>query len=112
MSGGYVDDEESRYSDGTIVYTGEGGQKGGRQVADQKEERGNAALIRSCDSGKPIRLLRGGSLKGGGAEYYYDGLFKCTEYTYEASKVGPKVYKFTLEPIANESIYRSRHIAK
>jgi hypothetical protein len=112
MSGGYVDDEESGDSDGRLIYTGEGGQKEGRQVADQKEERGNAALMQSYASGEPIRLLRGGPIKGGGAEYYYDGLFKCTGYTYEASKDGPKVYKFTLEPIADESICESRRIAK
>eukprot|EP00550_Attheya_septentrionalis_P001403 CAMPEP_0198288370 /NCGR_PEP_ID=MMETSP1449-20131203/6877_1 /TAXON_ID=420275 /ORGANISM="Attheya septentrionalis, Strain CCMP2084" /LENGTH=529 /DNA_ID=CAMNT_0043986487 /DNA_START=134 /DNA_END=1723 /DNA_ORIENTATION=- len=102
VSGGYVDDDDHR-PDGSLVYTGVGGQKGRHQVTDQKSQGGNDALLRSIDTHLPIRVLRGGQIKGGGAEYFYDGLYTCISYTYEASLDGPKVYKFTLVPIEKES---------
>lgn len=107
VAGKYADDDDDHGSDGTIVYTGEGGQKKGHQVEDQKRSAGNAALIESIDTQLPVRVLRGRQRGHHAPEYYYDGLYKCTGYRYEASAEGPLVYKFTLAPIENESKARS-----
>jgi len=105
--GKYADDDDHG-SDGTLVYTGEGGQKKkSRQVEDQKLTVGNAALLRSIDTQLPIRVLRGRTRTGKSPEYFYDGLYQCNDYKYEPSAEGPLVYKFTLVPLANESKERS-----
>ena len=98
VSGGYTDDDDHR-ADGSIVYTGCGQNRGRRQVADQEETYSNASLIMSCNTGLPIRVLRGRK-EGGKPVYVYDGLYVCKDYTYEPSLDGPKVYKFTLVPAA------------
>ena len=96
MSGGYADDND-HCSDGSITYTGCGGQMVRRQVTDQEENTANASLIMSCDSGLPIRMLRGHE-ENGEMVYVYDGLYICKDYTYGPSQDGPKVYKFKLVP--------------
>lgn len=108
VAGKYADDDDGNL-DGTLVYTGEGGQKKkNRGIEDQKNTVGNAALIRSSETQLPIRVLRGRrDPKAISPEYYYDGLYRCTGYTYEAGAEGKMVYKFTLVPIANESKARS-----
>lgn len=107
VAGKYVDDDDHD-ADGTLVYTGEGGQKKTRyQVEDQTLTVGNAALLQSIDTQLPIRVLRGRTKTGKSPEYFYDGLYKCTGYTYGPSTEGPLVYKFTLVPIENESQKRS-----
>jgi len=60
VSGGYVDDQDFGEA---IVYTGHGGrdEQTGRQVADQRLERGNLALAVSCREGLPVRVIRGPS---------------------------------------------------
>jgi hypothetical protein len=102
MSGKYDDDEEE--SEGTIYYTGMGGQdKRRRQIADQTETPANAALIQSSLTGDHIRVLR--RLGQGGIDYQYEGLYECVDYLYEASAdgQGPKVYTFILKPIPEKS---------
>ena len=58
LNGGYVHDEE--YGD-AIVYTGHGGQDGGRkQVRDQElTDSGNRALKISYEEQLPVRVIRG-----------------------------------------------------
>ena len=112
ISGGYVDDDDHD-PDGTIIYAGVGGQdkqKGKHQVKDQTEDAYNASLLRSIDTGLPIRVLRGHHGGKKGNHYYYDGLYQCIEYTYEPSadtyepsEEGPMVYKFILEPIEKQN---------
>ena len=103
ISGGYADDNDQS-SDGTVIYTGSGGNKAKKQVKDQAENQDNASLIRSMGMKTPIRLLRKGNTKKGKVpEYYYDGLYQCVNYTYEKSKDGPKVYKFVLKPITGKN---------
>ena len=50
LNEGYADDED--YGD-IIIYTGEGGQVKGKQVEDQKLERGNRFLAQHCAEGCP-----------------------------------------------------------
>jgi putative restriction endonuclease len=96
VNGGYVDDED--YGD-RIVYTGEGGQSNGKQVAAQALVLGNAALAHSGDHGLPVRVIRGYegdpqySPKSG---YRYDGLFAVTDRWSEPSIHGPLIYRFEL----------------
>ena len=102
MSGGYQDDDAT--DDGTIYYTGAGGRDAkGRMVADQTETAANASLLRSIDTKQPIRLLRRVWTKAETNHdifYLYEGLYRCVDYTHEASKEGGfKVYKFELKPI-------------
>ena len=97
VSGGYVDDKDTE-PDGSLIYTGNGGQKGGRQVKDQTDDAYNMSLLTSIDTQEPIRLLRG-VVKQGKPEYVYDGLYRCEKYEYTASADGPMVYKFKLVPI-------------
>jgi len=100
MSSRYLDNDIN--ADGTILYTGSGGQdKNGRQVMDQDENVGNASLLRSISTGLPIRVLRALAPRdnGNSHEYCYVGLYKCTGYVYELSLEGPCVYKFTLAPV-------------
>ena len=58
LSGFYEDDVDSG---DTVSHAGHGGRdtKMGRQIAHQTLDRYNAALMRSYEMGKPIRLIRG-----------------------------------------------------
>lgn len=96
VSGGYVDDRD--YGD-RIVYTGQGGQSNGRQVADQTLTRGNLALVRSEQRGLPVRVIRGatGDSHSPQAGYRYDGLFVVTGHWVDKSIDGPRIWRFTLE---------------
>lgn len=97
VSGGYVDDEDygSR-----IIYTGHGGNDGGRQVAHQELKRGNLALAISCDSGLPVRVTRGA--KGNpnhspASGYRYAGIFFVARYWADTGKDGFRIWRFELE---------------
>lgn len=102
ISGGYADDRDEA-EDGTIQYTGSGGQKGKRQVEDQIENTDNASLILSVATQEPIRVLRGTKTKRGSPMYCYNGLYRCTDFDYQKSTDGPMVYVFTLVPIPGQS---------
>lgn len=87
LSGGYEDnhDQGERF-----VFTGEGGRKNGitvngkkanhytaAQSMPQKMERGNLALKRSCENGRPVRVIRGSkgnSIFAPISGYRYDGV--------------------------------------
>jgi len=108
VSGGYADDDDHSKPDGTIYYTGEGGQnKKGEQEKDQSYESvGNAALIQSKETGLTIRVLRGQY-----PQYFYLGLYRCIDYTYGPGVHGKKVFKFTLVPCIENQCPRQRSVA-
>lgn len=96
LSGGYEDDAD--YGD-EIVYTGQGGQEGGRQVRDQELTRGNAALVTSIATGKPVRVTRGAEHKSPyspAAGYRYDGLFAVEDYWSEHGKSGFLIWRYRM----------------
>ena len=97
VSGGYKDDDDHS-PDGTLIYTGCGGQKKKRQVEDQKENVDNGSLILSMSRKVPVRVLRGRKVNKE-SYYVYDGLYMCEGCDYGPSADGPKVYKFTLKPL-------------
>ncbi|CAB9501221.1 lysine N-methyltransferase family member [Seminavis robusta] len=94
VQGRYTDNEEA--DDGTIYYTGEGGQdKSKKHVKDQDwQNAANASLIASKESGTPIRVIRRANKR-----YYYLGLYKCHDFSYDKGKDGFKVFRFELKPL-------------
>ncbi|GER48365.1 SU(VAR)3-9 homolog 9 [Striga asiatica] len=77
VSGGYEDDEDAG---DVIVYTGQGGQdKNGRQVKDQRLERGNLAMERNMHYGIEVRVIRDFKYEGSCKVYVYDGLYKVVD---------------------------------
>jgi len=99
ISGGYSDDRD--YGD-VIIYTGAGGQSApgsGVQVADQKIEGANKALVRAQNDGTPIRVIRG---SGGDPDfspvsgYRYDGLYEVRKHWFKRSVDGPLIVQFEL----------------
>ncbi len=98
VSGGYEDDEDLG---SVIVYTGHGGRDPGtgRQVADQRLERQNLALAKSCLDGLPVRVVRGAhgsSPLAPPAGYRYDGLFHVDEFWFALGRSGHLVVRFRL----------------
>jgi putative restriction endonuclease len=109
VSGGYVDDDDRG---AVIIYTGQGGNDPNtkKQIADQKFDRGNFGLARSCDLGLPVRVTRG---KGGDkatsptAGYRYDGLFTVSEYWQETGRHGFQIWRFKLEQISGQTSFNT-----
>jgi putative restriction endonuclease len=83
MSGGYPDDKDLGFE---ITYTGRGGQDPAtkKQIADQDpNSRGNIALIKSVETGIPVRVIRGAGLDSDLAPsegLRYDGLYVVTKH--------------------------------
>ncbi|WKK21022.1 YDG/SRA domain-containing protein [Streptomyces olivoreticuli] len=100
VSGGYEDDEDFGNE---IIYTGQGGQdESGRQVRDQDLTRGNAALVNSMATGRPIRVIRGANgdpahspLEG----LRYDGLYRVEEHWSQRGASGFRVWRYRLRAI-------------
>jgi putative restriction endonuclease len=90
LSGGYPDDVDEGDK---IIYTGQGGQDQprGRQVRDQTATLGNLGLMRACDQGEPVRVIR-----KVGSEYRYEGLYRIERYWRERGRDGPFIYRFKL----------------
>ena len=103
LSGGYVDDED--HGD-RIVYTGAGGRdpETGRQVKDQAFERQNRALQVSCETGAPVRVVRGHGSRPHGPPfgYRYDGLWRVVRAWTEPGHDGFTVCRFELVPLADD----------
>lgn len=98
LSGGYEDDHDEG---DTIVYTGHGGRDGetGRQVSDQRLERGNLALATNQLRGLPVRVVRGAahaSPYSPVAGYRYDGLYRVEDHWHEVGRSGFRVWRFRL----------------
>lgn len=69
-----------------------------RQVADQKIERSNAALVNNISMRIPVRLIRGCTDVEAvyGKVFVYDGLYDVLSYKTEVGKSGHSVVKFQL----------------
>jgi putative restriction endonuclease len=93
LSGGYEDDIDLG---STILYTGEGGNANGQQVADQSLVNGNLALYRSYEQQTPVRVIR--KVKVGSTKFYqYAGLFRVIQYRQTRGKSGFLICQFVLE---------------
>lgn len=84
LNGGYDTDEDHGE---TIIYTGSGGQdpkRRGIHIADQDwSASDNAALLRSQETGRPIRIVRGAKAKSRyspQAGFRYDGLYRAVAH--------------------------------
>ncbi|MFL2664896.1 MAG: YDG/SRA domain-containing protein [Dehalococcoidia bacterium] len=97
LSDGYEDDvDQLDY----IYYTGHGGNKNGKQVANQEFISGNKALTISCDYNLPVRVTRGYQCEfGPPAGYRYDGLYNVRSYDRVIGIGGFYVCRFNLEMI-------------
>ncbi len=98
LNGGYPDDED--FGD-TIIYTGHGGNRDGRQIADQSwDSFGNKGLLKSANEGLLVRVTRGSnhrskfSPKSG---YVYGGLYVITDSYSKIGTHGFKVCRYKLE---------------
>jgi putative restriction endonuclease len=100
LNGGYIDDFDSGDE---IVYTGHGGNKDGKQVADQSwDSSGNKGLIISELHGNPVRVTRGFKHKSPFSPtkgYQYSGLYMVTEHFEEIGKHGYLICRYRLEKI-------------
>ena len=97
QSGGYEDDED--WGD-TLLYTGMGGNEGGRQVADQELRLGNLALVRSLEMQTPVRVIRGSGHAGPFSPTQglrYDGLYRVIDAFNERGRAGRFVWRFVLQ---------------
>ncbi len=102
LNGGYIDDLDLGNE---IIYTGHGGNKDGKQIADQSwEDRGNKALLISELHGKPVRVTRGHahkSIYSPSKGYIYGGLYIVTNHFEDIGKHGFKICRYRLEKITN-----------
>ncbi|MGW2532444.1 YDG/SRA domain-containing protein [Streptomyces sp. NPDC001595] len=99
VSGGYPDDED--YGD-TIIYTGQGGQTEGRHTHDQELTRGNAALVNSMSSGRPVRVIRGAVRNSEHAPQSglrYDGLYQVEDCWSQPGVSNFLVWRYRLRAI-------------
>lgn len=80
-------------TDGDYIYSGEG------KVGDQKMTSRNRAIVDAATEGKVIHLF----VKFSPKEYYYQGIFELTNYTYEdaldENGNTRKEYKFRLKKV-------------
>jgi len=97
LSGGYEDDEDNGDE---IIYTGSGrDRQSGKQIADQKLELYNQALVTSELRGLPVRVIRGSKLKSPYSPhsgYRYDGLYRVDSHWWEKGISGFQVIRFSL----------------
>jgi hypothetical protein len=113
VSGQYRDDKD--YGD-TILYTGSGGNKLGdrtrEQVCDQQwTNTGNGALLKSFETGEPVRVIRGYELDSEFAPwegFRYDGLYICKRAWREKNRDGYYyICRYTMERIPGQPpLYR------
>ncbi|TBU48361.1 hypothetical protein BD309DRAFT_987411 [Dichomitus squalens] len=115
LSGGYEDDQD--YGDG-FTYTGSGGRdlKGTKdkpknlrtapQSCDQTfDNKFNSALKRSCETKKPVRVIRGFKLPSPYAPaegYRYDGLYTVEACSRERGLEGYLVCKFVFKRVPGQ----------
>lgn len=98
LSGVYEDDVDL----GQIVwYAGHGGRNArtGRQIAHQTLDRYNAALMRSYEMGRAIRLIRGATLRNEFAPqtgYRYEGLYRIESAGRVRGRSGYWIWQFKL----------------
>eukprot|EP01117_Protostelium_nocturnum_P019821 TRINITY_DN8684_c0_g1_i1.p1 TRINITY_DN8684_c0_g1~~TRINITY_DN8684_c0_g1_i1.p1 ORF type:complete len:640 (+),score=249.66 TRINITY_DN8684_c0_g1_i1:38-1957(+) len=96
LSGGYEDDVDDGIE---IIYTGQGGMKDGKQVADQELRSGNLVLLQACKEKKPVRVTRGSKLPSPYAPeagYRYDGLYIVRKAWNSRGQAGFFVWRYRL----------------
>ncbi|KIY65570.1 SRA-YDG protein [Cylindrobasidium torrendii FP15055 ss-10] len=105
-SGGYDDKDEGD----VLIYTGTGGRDNfgsGPMTHDQSRKHlQNAALIRSIETGQPVRVIRGGASTSPYAPYNgyrYDGLYRVVDEWESENRDGFKIIQFRLERLPNQS---------
>lgn len=91
--------EDDQFTDDEILYTGHGGRdpRTGKQVTDQVLSDRNLALVKSQETGKPVRVLRKIGHEGG-TVFRYEGLFRVAAYEYTCGKSGYGIWLFRLLP--------------
>ncbi|GMH29440.1 hypothetical protein Nepgr_031283 [Nepenthes gracilis] len=96
-SGGYEDNAENG---DVLIYSGQGGniRRKGRQIIEQKLERGNLALEKSFRRGNEVRVIHGVKDVANpmGKVYVYDGLYKIQDSWMENGTSGCSVFKYKL----------------
>jgi len=105
LSGGYEDDRDY---DNVIIYTGHGGRDlvTGKQVSHQLLIRQNLALALNCQTGLPVRVVRGEKHSSPYAPtrgYRYDGLFIVESYWKEKGRSGYDIWRFRLVKLDEQS---------
>lgn len=102
LSGGYEDDWDAG---GTILYTGEGGNSQGTQVADQTLTGGNLALHRSFEQQTPVRVIRQIRPAKARSSWYYEyaGLYSVASCSYERGRSGFMIWRFLLEQLSENA---------
>ena len=110
LSGVYEDDIDRGDE---IIYTGQGARdrESGQQIADQDATPGNLALVRSAQTGLPVRVVRSSGLKSsyGPAEgYRYDGLYHVEDHWTETGRSGFVVWRFLLKRVNDTRVNGSR----
>ena len=99
LAGQYEDDD---FSEAEIRYSGNGGRdpKTGRQTTNQIATGTNLALLRSEETGRPMRVLRKVPAEDGGPDVYrYEGLYRVVGSSFGPGKSGFKVYVLRLRPL-------------
>jgi hypothetical protein len=94
--------EEDNFEEKEILYSGNGGRdpKTGRQITDQVATTGILALLRSIETGLPVRVLRKVPAGDDGPDVYrYEGLYRVVGSTHGPGKSGFLVYVFRLRPL-------------
>lgn len=113
VSGGYEDDVDEGFR---FTFTGSGGRdlKGtaknpknlrtAPQSSDQTLTGFNLALKVSCDTGNPVRVIRGyKAALGPDQGYRYDGLYKVLKAWQETGLSGFKVWKYAFKRIDGQA---------
>ncbi|WP_324676107.1 YDG/SRA domain-containing protein [Hymenobacter sp. GOD-10R] len=92
--------EDDVFTDDEICYTGHGGRdpRTGKQVTDQVLTDRNLALVKSQETGKPVRVLRKVEHEGS-TVFRYEGLFRVAAYEYTRGKSGYGIWLFRLVPL-------------
>jgi len=92
--------EDDVFDDEEICYTGHGGRdpRTGKQVTDQVLTDRNLALVKSHETGNPVRVLRK-VLHEGSTVFRYEGLFRVATYEYTQGKSGHGIWLFRLRPV-------------
>ncbi|GAA4025865.1 hypothetical protein GCM10022409_07340 [Hymenobacter glaciei] len=91
--------EEDNFGEDEILYSGNGGRdpKTGRQITNQVATTGILALLKSAETGRPVRVLRKVPAEDGGPEVYrYEGLYRVVGSSFGPGKSGFNVYVFRL----------------
>ncbi|AMR26321.1 hypothetical protein A0257_03880 [Hymenobacter psoromatis] len=97
----YEDDE---IHEDYFWYAGHGGRdvQTGRQVADQQLDARNQGLLRSQETGRPVRVFQRINVAPAPWQFRYEGLWRVVAHAYVPGKSGFQVYRFRLEPFRVE----------